>query len=146
MVDLFAAADVPSPLAYVSPSGSLPPEYVVLSPVAEPIAYLSRSLLWISSAICIGCSLYFYRQKQGAWWWLVAAAFAVPLLGEVWRSISHGLPPLPFGVMESQQPSADLTITNTTSFNFLPSIQPLMAIALFCGYLHHKRKHRANLA
>ena len=120
---------------------------VTLSPLESPVAYLWFAEGWISSLICIGVSLYFYRRGHGAWWLLVAFAFAVPLLAGVITPLAHGLPPLPFGRLEEIPPSAPVPagMTGGTTYVLqtavtIPTFEPLLAIAFFWGYLQERRR------
>ena len=121
------------------------PHYVILSPLDSPLAYLSFAISWLSSAICIAVSIYFYRRKLGPWWLLVAAAFAIPLIVIVIWSLSHGLPPLPHGSEEPQHVTHTLTgatiiIKGIKSNINLSPIEPLMAIALAWAYFADRRQ------
>jgi hypothetical protein len=114
-------------------------------PWDAPVAYLVLALIWITSAVCIAVSIYFYRQNYGTWWLLVALALAMPVVDEIVRPLSHGLPPLPYGEKETQHLSSNLTVTGTTISIYLGPMQPLLAVA-FAWAFFADRKKRARIA
>src|ERR1700735_1217841 len=87
------------------------PHYVVLSPLESPIAYAFFGMDWICSLSCILVALHFYRAKKGAWWMLVAVAFALPPMEHIGFCLMHGLPPLPYGLKSTEQfPSGQIVV------------------------------------
>jgi len=118
--------------------------YITMTPREAPVAYLWFLIEWLSSGICIGVSIYFYRRAQGAWWLLVAFAFAVPLVLHVIFALAHGLPPLPYGLQQKVLMPSGQTIILTKSDHYTSTLVPLMAIAMFWGYLNDARKQAGH--
>ena len=76
---------------------------------------------------------------------LGAFAFAVPLVSHVILALAHGLPPLPYGQQQKvQMPSVQTIIVTTQSDVHLNTFVPLMAIAMFWGYLNDARKRASH--
>jgi len=127
--------------------------YFTLSPLDEPWPYAVFCVHWLSSLACIFVSVYFFRKQRGAWWSLIALAFALPLISQTIFCLLHGLPPLPYGTAYPDQysspaPHGDTTgatvITKTVGVNvYLDDVTPLVAIALGWSYLADRKK-RAN--
>ncbi len=123
------------------------PHYAILSPSDEPTAYIVFAIHWISSLVCIAASIYFYRRKKGTWWLLIAAAFILSLLeGGIW-SLSHGLPPLPFGKAYPDQiisalPGHTGSITKKlTELSIVWDTKtPMLAFALGWAYFDDRKK------
>jgi hypothetical protein len=125
------------------------PHYVILTPWEAPLAYLWFLIDWLSSAVCIGVAIYFFRRGHGNWWLIFAFAFAVPLLSHVFVAVKHGLPPIPYGLQETVKfPStvespvgitSGTTLVTTKTALYTNTLVPLVSIAMFMGYLHDKR-------
>jgi hypothetical protein len=130
--------------------------YFILTPWEYPVAYVTFGLHWFSSLICIAVSLYFFRQKKGAWWVLIALAFALPLVGEIIRNLRHGLPPLPYslagpiqelsfngeikdstGLPQTQTGGTTWYQTSQVSI-YLDPVSPLVAMGLAWAYLAYR--------
>jgi hypothetical protein len=128
--------------------------FYILSPVTEPWAYAVFAAHWISSLTCIVVSIAFLRKGKGAWWSLVALAFSLPLLGYAIECYSHGLPPLPYGLISpvqqlspTEQGNASATFTQTSQVSMtIDTVTPLMACALIWAYFTDKNQIQSKAA
>jgi len=136
------------------------PHYVILSPLESPITYALFGITWLSCLFCIWVGIYFYREKKGPWWLLIAAAFAFPMIAELTICLLHGLPPLPYSLVYPEQtirpPSGPedwhppgmarttgtiITSVSRAQWSFYP---PMMAVALGWAYLADRKKRIGN--
>ncbi|HUB67673.1 MAG TPA: hypothetical protein VL981_09335, partial [Candidatus Methylacidiphilales bacterium] len=126
--------------------------YFILSPWEYRDAYIAYGIHWLSSLICIAVSFYFFRQKKGVWWLLIALAFFLPLAGQLAGSLWYGEPLLPWGLVGPDQGFSSDNVPAGYPGGFIPGaftrtvqvfipwdfISPIVAIALAWAYLADK--------
>jgi hypothetical protein len=124
--------------------------HYILSPLDEPWAYLAFILHWVSCLVCVFVGIYFYRQKKGTWWLLIALAFALPLLENIVTNFWLGLPPLPYGtaypdLVSSAPPGYAGNIIKRQEVDIrLDSVAPIMALALGWAYFSDRKARAAT--
>jgi len=129
----------------------VPYHLFTLSPLDEPWAYAAFCLQWLSSLVCVFVSVQFFRKQKGAWWLIIALAFALPLIGQTFFGLFHGLPPLPYGTIYPDQHGAPAspgysnnTTTGVTVNIYWDTLSPLIALALGWAYLADKKNPAGN--